>query len=337
MGSVKELTVQQAPSAMAPGTGRFVFTDDYSVFDWGKMPDAIPNKGASLCTMGAFNFERLEEEGISTHYRGVVRDGATVSLDDVSDPVNEMEIQLTRVPDLTFEDGAYNYEAYHRNAGDHYLIPLEIVFRNAVPVGSSLRRRTTPAEVGLDLDEWPDSSVELDTPVVEFSTKLEKKDRYLDRETAREISGLGDQFDELEVIARDVNRVITDRAESVGLSHEDGKIECVYMGGEIRVADVVGTFDENRFILNGRQISKEYLRQYYKAHDPDWVQAVGQAKNDAESRGISDWHALCQRTPDPLPERVIEVASDLYCAGTNEYTGRSWFESPSLEEVLNAL
>jgi len=66
MTSVKGFRVEEAATADSLGTGAFVFTDDYSVFDWGKMPDAIPNKGASLCAMGAANFERLESEGIPT-------------------------------------------------------------------------------------------------------------------------------------------------------------------------------------------------------------------------------------------------------------------------------
>lgn len=37
----------------------FEFTDDYSVFDWGKMPDTIANKGLALTLIGAFFFEKL--------------------------------------------------------------------------------------------------------------------------------------------------------------------------------------------------------------------------------------------------------------------------------------
>ena len=39
----------------------FEYTDDYSVFDWGKMPDTIANKGRSLAVMGAFFFEKLAD------------------------------------------------------------------------------------------------------------------------------------------------------------------------------------------------------------------------------------------------------------------------------------
>ncbi len=54
-GSVKN--VWQSPA----GDHRlwFEYTDDYSVFDWGKMPDTISQKGASLACLGAFFFEKM--------------------------------------------------------------------------------------------------------------------------------------------------------------------------------------------------------------------------------------------------------------------------------------
>jgi len=37
----------------------FEYTDDYSVFDWGKMPDTIANKGLALAVIGAYFFDEL--------------------------------------------------------------------------------------------------------------------------------------------------------------------------------------------------------------------------------------------------------------------------------------
>ncbi len=59
-GSVKR--VWRAPTTDQAYGGHhlwFEFTDDYSVFDWGKMPDTIANKGRALVVMGALMFERL--------------------------------------------------------------------------------------------------------------------------------------------------------------------------------------------------------------------------------------------------------------------------------------
>ncbi|QFU82732.1 phosphoribosylaminoimidazolesuccinocarboxamide synthase [Natronorubrum aibiense] len=336
MTSVKEFRIDEAATDDELGRGSFVFTDAYSVFDWGQMPDKIPEKGASLCTMGAFNFELLESEGVPTHYRGVVEDGDVVSLEDASSPPWEMAIDLTQVPDLPHEGREYDYDHYHEAAGENYLIPLEVVFRNRVPVGSSLRRRTDPEDHGLEFDSWPEEAVDLEEPIVEFSTKYEEGDRYLDRAEADAIAGIASIHD-LESVALEVNRIVTEQADSAGLVHEDGKIECLYYQGEIRVADVVGTFDENRFSYEGTQLSKEVLRQYHKRTQPDWVQAVEAAKAEAKQEDIADWKSLCDVQPEPLEESVIETARDLYCAGANAYMDMELFDAPPLSSAIGAV
>ena len=339
MTSVKNFRVAAAAMADALGRGAFAFTDDYSVFDWGKMPDEIPDKGASLCTMGAFNFELLEDAGVPTHYRGVVVDGEEQSLDaalaDGHAP-REMAIDLTQVPELPFEAGSYDYDAYHGAAGSNYLIPLEIVFRNRVPVGSSLRKRSAPTDHGLDRDSWPDEPVDLPETVVEFSTKYEEQDRYLSRAEADEIAGQA-SIGALADRAREVNRIVTEQAAEAGLTHQDGKIECLCVDGEIRIADVVGTFDESRFAYGGQQLSKEVIRQYHRRTQPEWVEAVSAAKERAKAEGVADWKSLCEHQPEPLDESVIEVARDMYCAGTNAYVGREVFDAPSLDEAMGAV
>ncbi|PSQ59049.1 MAG: phosphoribosylaminoimidazolesuccinocarboxamide synthase [Halobacteriales archaeon SW_9_67_25] len=337
MTSVKDFRVDEPPTPTALGRGAFVFTDDYSVFDWGKMPDEIPDKGAALCTMGAFNFELLERQGIPTHYRGVLGDREERPLEGAlenGEPPRQMAIDLVAVPDLPFEGGSYDYEAYHDTAGSNYLVPLEIVFRNRVPVGSSLRRRSEPADHGLAIRAWPDEPVDLPEPVVEFSTKYEEQDRYLDREAADSIAGRAELAD-LEGLAREVNRLLTERAAKAGMVHQDGKIECLYHEGEVRVADVVGTFDENRFAYDGQQVSKEVVRQYHKRTQPEWVAAVSEAKERAREEGIADWKSLCDRIPAPLDGAVIEATRDLYCAGANAYVGRETFDAPTLGVAVN--
>ncbi len=342
MTSVKNFRVEEPATTDSLGRGSFQFTDDYSVFDWGKMPDEVPAKGATLCTMGAFNFELLEAAGAPTHYRGVVadEDGAVVDIDTALDrrtTPREMAIDLAQVPDLPFDEReGYDYDAYHDAAGSNYVVPLEVVFRNRVGVGSSLRSRTDPGEHGLDHGTWPEGAVDLPEAVVEFSTKYEEQDRYLDHAAADRVAGAA-ELAELEALAREVNRVITERAAEAGFVHQDGKIECVYHDGELLVADVVGTFDENRFAYDGQQVSKEVLRQYHKRTQPGWVGAVSEAKDEADERGLADWTGLCDREPEPLDAGVIEVARDLYCAGANAYIGREVFDAPGVDEAVRAV
>ncbi|EJN58530.1 phosphoribosylaminoimidazolesuccinocarboxamide synthase [Halogranum rubrum] len=339
MTSVKEFRIEEEPTADSLGRGSFVFTDDYSVFDWGPMPDQIPGKGASLCTMGAFNFELLDVNHIPTHYRGVVEDseaGTVKDLGECHSAPREMAIDLVQVPNLRYVDGGYDYDAFYDEIGTNYLIPLEIVFRNTVPIGSSLRKRGSPADYGLDYEEWPDEVVDLSEPIVEFSTKYEEQDRYLSRAEADEISGPA-SIDQLEELALAVNHIVTDRAERAGFVHEDGKIECCYHDGTIKVADVLGTFDENRFSYDGQEVSKEVVRQYYKREHPEWVEAVGEAKVDVEDHDIADWRELCDVDPNPLPDDVIQTVADLYAAGANAYTGDEWFDAPEMDDAVDAV
>ena len=348
MTSVKEFRVVEPATPDRLGRGRFAFTDAYSVFDWGQMPDTIPHKGASLCTMGAFNFEQLESAGVPTHYRGVVDpravetgtdpEDAVVPLADATAPPTEMAIELTQVPDLPYEgsEAGYDYDAFHAAGGENYLVPLEVVFRNTVPVGSSLRRRVDPEEVGLEVAEWPEEAVELPEPVIEFSTKYERQDRYLSRGEADRIAGVAD-IDALTELAHEVNRIVTGQAADAGFVHEDGKIECLYVDGELRVADVVGTFDENRFSYASTQVSKEVIRQWYKRAQPEWVEAVSNAKTAIDSHETDDWRAICDVDPTTLPEDVLETVADLYTAGANAYTGETWFDAPPINEAVAAV
>jgi len=338
MTSVKEFRIDTEATEASLGRGRFYFTDDYSVFDWGQMPDTVPDKGKSLCTMGAHTFERLEAQNIPTHYRGVVTETASepVPLSEVAVAPREMAIDLARVPDLPNDGRDYDYDAYHADAGAFYLIPLEVVFRNTVPPGSSLRRRSTPAEHGLDLETWPEEPVELDTPIVEFSTKYEAGDRYLDEAEAAEIAGRAG-LDALGELARDVNHQITEEAAHAGFEHQDGKIECIWADGEIRVADVAGTLDENRFCYEQTQVSKELIRQFYRREQPEWIEAIQAGKAEANAQDDPDWHAYTDVTPDALPSHVRQAAADLYAASANAYSGHALLNGPSIEEAVDTV
>lgn len=335
MTSVKDIDIEDSPGETTLGRGTFTFSDRYSVFDWGPMPDTIPQKGASLCTMGAFNFERLESGGVPTHYRGVIPEGADepISIENCDIAPTVMAVEMATVPELPEADSGYDYDSFHREAGETYVVPLEVVFRNRVPIGSSLRGRRDPTDVGLSLEHWPDEPIDLEEPIIEFSTKFERSDRYLDRDAAADIAGIAD-LSAIEDLARQVNRVITERATETGFRHDDGKIEVVYHAGEHLVADVAGTFDENRFGYDGQQISKEVIRQFYRRYDPEWVAAVEEAKVRAKEQDRSDWKSLCELDPDPLPEPVVTAASELYTAGAETYTELGLFDSEELATVL---
>lgn len=342
MGSVKDLTVLQKTKQDALGRGVFTFSDRYSVFDWGGMPDLIPNKGAALCMMAAWNFERLEELGVKTHYRGLLdKDGKLERCDELAVPSNQMVVDLTNVypPQIKNVEGElrYDYSLYEKGGLDNYLVPLEIIFRNGFPLGSSVFEKLEKGLItveALGLKQMPKPGDLLDEPLVEFTTKLEESDRALNVEEAQRISGLSQtDFKEVEKLALKVNAFITDRAKKVGLVHYDGKIEVFYYNGLV-LCDVLGTFDEDRFMLDDQQVSKEILRQWYKRNQPEWKAAVDSAKKEATLQGTKNWQTLCNVQPKHLDAAVLELVSQIYMAGTNLYTGMSIFEVPELSELI---
>lgn len=335
MGSVKDLQVLKQPTAEAFGLARFVFSDRYSVFDWGEMPDHIPHKGESIALLAAHFFEKLAAQGIPTHYVGIVEDSRARRLGELSGTSSVMEVNLVRVlrPELRGDKYVYSY------AGQKgcFLLPLELIYRNVLPPGSSVFKRLASGEIrpeDLGLPGPPVPSQRLGCPILDVSTKLEVTDRYLTWEEAQRMSGLTPkETDELKRLLSRVNQIITQEFSGVGLVNEDGKIEVAF-DGERRflVVDVLGTLDECRFTYEGVPVSKEIARIHYRS--TPWYEAVEEAKKKGRHR----WKEICRLAPEPLPPRLKELVSQVYCATTNAVTGRTWFsDAPALAKVLAEL
>lgn len=339
-GSVKQIIVDRPASQHAPGTGLFRFSDCYSVFDWGAMPDRLPDKGKVLALMSAYNFELLERAGIATHYRGLVVKRRIVRYADAADlpaqPAAEMAIAVVAKPPLHCSDGRYGYHRYLREAGKNYLVPLEVVYRSSVPPGSSLRRRRTPADLGLEMREWPHQEIALPEPMVEFFTKLEGSDRFVEDEEALLISGLsGPLFLRMTEITLEVGRILAAQAEKGGLSIADGKLEFICCNGRLLVCDVIGTPDENRFQLDGLPANKEVLRRYHLENDLLWVEEVMRIKRS--TGGVTGWQKRCARAPAALPSKFRDLCAETYCALANSYLGREWFAARDLDGLLHEI
>ena len=85
MGSVKDLEVIQKPTKDKMGTGKIPLSATASASSTGaKCQTTSTRKGAALCLMGAYCFERLEEKSVRTHYRGLVdENGKAVAFNDL--------------------------------------------------------------------------------------------------------------------------------------------------------------------------------------------------------------------------------------------------------------
>ncbi len=362
MGSVKEVVHVREAFENSPGEFGFVFSDHYSVFDWGWMPDEIPGKGAALAVMAAHNFEMLEKEEIKTHYQGLLVNGKLTSTEELAEESSGSRVMVVEgavvyppiVRRFKSERGGgprviHDYSFYQTNRGklNNYLLPLEIVIRNGLPRGSSVFKRITKAKgikeaarreeelarivEELGLDEEPVEGMMLPMPVLNYTTKLEAGDRHLSEDEAYRISGLPFRtFDEVAELALEVNRIVTTHAEKTLLKpHWDGKIELVYQDSSLVVADVVGTLDEDRF---GQGLSKERLRQYYEKHQPEFRKACSEAKKSGPG-----WQERCPVKPAPLPPEFRDLIGEMYQSATNEWVGRKIFPVRNLEEVLAEL
>jgi len=363
MGSVKDLTILKLAYENQPGVGRFTFSDRYSVFDWGKMPDHIENKGRALAVMAAFNFEQLKKEGIKTHYRGLVsHNGNLIRFSDLKEGENgsnvmqvDMAVVYRPTPRLLLGDNGqpeaeYDYSFFENKSGalNNYLIPLEIIFRNGLPVGSSVFKRIEEAKKrgpvegekilhqiyeSLGLKSEPKPGDMLPHPVMNFTTKLEPGDRTLSRFDAQVISGLHpSEFDDIPIAALKVNDIISNQAKRTGFVHYDGKVEMLWKDSEAVICDVVGTFDEDRFGYKGEQVSKEFLRQVYEKNQPEFRKECDLWKKSGEG-----WQTRCPVKPKSLNPKLIEAVSQMYMAGCNQYVEKKIFDAPDLEKVMGEL
>jgi len=354
MGSVKDLKILEPAYENRQGLGQFHFSDRYSVFDWGEMPDQIKNKGRVLATMAAFNFEQLEQRGIKSHYIGLIIKGNVGNFQKLElrnngseaiefsmavryDPIARMFESQDSKPRTEYD---YSFFEMNRGKLNNFLVPLEIIFRNGLPKGSSVfkrlkeaantKRMIKPILKELGLTEIPQEGDMLPKPVISYTTKLEPSDRSLTEHEAYRISGLIDeQFSKVNQIALQVNDYINERAEQTGLTpHWDGKIEMIYK--KLIVADVVGTLDEDRF---GDRISKEFLRQWYIDNQLEWRDAVEEVKVLGQG-----WQDKCPIKPMRLPKELSTLVSQMYMSAANKWIGKNIFpDVPELEKVMEDL
>ena len=241
-----------------------------------------------------------------------------------------------RVVKPELRDGRYDYSRYG-DLYENFLIPLEIIYRNSLPEGSSVFKRLRAGQLSLEelgLEQMPEVGQSLPRAIFDVSTKLEVTDRYISWQEAMEISGLTDEeLEEIRDVLMRINCLITEEYARIGLRNEDGKIELGFgPGRRLMVVDVVGTPDECRFTYQGIPVSKEIARIYYRK--TPWFQEVEEAKK----RDRQNWKALVKQSPEPLPDRLRQLLGYVYQGCANELTGRQWFQGvPPLREVLEEI
>ncbi|WP_433358832.1 phosphoribosylaminoimidazolesuccinocarboxamide synthase [Streptosporangium sp. CA-115845] len=276
------------------------------------MPDLILGKGEAICRMAVFNFTMLEAAGVRTHFRRFIAP-------------NRIEFDLARVPDP-------DAEPLTQDAGN-YLIPVQVLFRNELPQGSSVHRRLaagtlTPAEVGLRA--IPAVGEKLPHPLIEYATMLEDVNRFIGGPEAQRLANLSDeQFQAMRDITVKVNEVLTGHACKLGLSHCDGKVEfLVSSDAGIVLADSPGTPDESRLRFNAVHCGKQLLRNWYVDNGLEVPVSTLIADGVPRSR----WPQ-----PAPLPPEFLPVMSDLYRSLSQTWTGERLWNAPDLQAATQAV
>ncbi|MCY4523427.1 MAG: hypothetical protein OXB84_01680 [Halobacteriovoraceae bacterium] len=296
----------------------FEFDDSYSVFDWGRMPDELPDKGKALAHFGRILFEYLmKNTSVKSTFLNLKKD-------------NLMSIRPVSILRPRYDKGSWNYDVY-RERPTEILLPLEVIFRFGVPDGSSfLKRASADYCRSLGLSRIPKGGEFLDEVVIEFTSKLEEEDRWVSYGEARQMAGLFDnEFDSLIVLSKKLARCLQKLFNRLGMDLWDGKFEFAlgdfYLGQrEFLLADSIGP-DELRLSVSGCQLSKENIRRFYRGSD--WHQALQKAKTMAKKRGEKDWRRICREelhaTPDLLPEKNREIFSMMYQVLVNQLS-REW-------------
>jgi phosphoribosylaminoimidazole-succinocarboxamide synthase len=307
-GSVKNLYEAEDPAQLW-----FEYTDDYSVFDWGKMPDAIRGKGEALAGLAEFFFNALADPArwrqLGLHEHARARRILPLHHHFLERQGRRIRVLRVDVPRLGHAQvgGVLVYDYGYARAPTQ-LIPLEVIFRFGVPKGSSLLKRKDwypfPIHEGAEFDE----------PLIEFSTKLERGDRMLTYQEAVHLVQGGSQglsliHDATYAVASFLDRLFAQR----GLKLWDGKVEWAWIDGRLSLVDSIGP-DELRVGLGETVFSKQFLRDFYLG--TPWYQAVEEAKQAAKARGTAEWKRIVteelRAEPGPLSPAYREAAEALY-------------------------
>ena len=255
----------------------FRFSDRYSVFDWGEMPDHLEGKGNSLALFTKRVYAELGRRGIAHHLRNV--------------PCGENEIVVQPFQVIRDQKIAPREE--------NMFIPLEVIFRMGVAKGSSLLKRFP--------GQYQENQM-FDRPMIEFTTKLERFDRPLTHDEARDLANLNEtEWLNLITTTENIAMTLKEIFTASGITLWDGKVEFAAGRGvnrEIVLVDSIGP-DELRLTKDGVQLSKEIIRQYYK--DSEWYARLDETKKKHGEK-FKDFISA----PDKLNREFKSAVEEMY-------------------------
>lgn len=325
-GSVKNVyreSLSPSNSSQKPERLFFEFTDDFSVFDWGKMPNSIPHKGSAIALISAALMKELEKNGVRTHLLQVEQDA-------MGETGLWVQSVLVERPKETVNAGCsvYDYSFLEWNKPGR-LIPLEVVFRFEAVLGSSFVDRYRK--------KFGEESVQVGTkfkePIIEYFTKLEKTDRPLvNPQEVLEVSRLSEaNLEKVKERTVHVAKLLQQWFLELGITLLDGKLEwALDQNGDLILVDGIGP-DELRLVIRTEgksdsvSLSKELLREFYRS--TPWFTEVQAAKQKGES--------VSRFLPPSLPNELIRRTQEIYI-GLSE-TVLKKFPIPNVKPLMSSV
>lgn len=211
IGRGKAKDIYQRPN----GDIVFVFTDRVTAFDGIKKAE-YNDKGAICCKLSCFWFEKLQAEGIKTHFKEYVPPNMLVA-EDVS------------------------------------ILPVEVIARNFLYGSLWKRYKKGEADINSDFIASQGEKREgmpLAKSYVEFTTKFERVDRPITEDELVEKGWMTErEIEHLRSETRRVGDIMSSYLSQKGIILADFKLEYGRRkeGGDIILADEVGTPDVCRF------------------------------------------------------------------------------------------
>jgi phosphoribosylaminoimidazole-succinocarboxamide synthase len=322
--SVKTIFVVQRPTQSDPGIADFRFNPVFSVFDYGTLQPPVPLDNSTIALMAAYNFERLREAGLESHYLSLVHEGEAISAADAirrGVAPDTLRVHLVNRLLPTHTASRWDYSLFQAPPSNHFVVPVEFISRVRIGANSSVWKRVARGEISLaDLGLPPDirPGDPLPSHVLDYSTKYEPEDRYVTAEQARAITGFpAERWEKINRTTAEASRLMTEHARSRGVDREDGKVEYVtldHRAGRDVLGDAVTTLHEDRLILDGTDITKQAIRDAVKRTSPEWAAEIDRAKTEARRQGAADFRTLmdpavrCLLPPAEFFERYNALA-----------------------------
>lgn len=284
----------------------FKLTSRVSVFDVGALNDEIPLRAESMerfaTSIARFldsrNIPQAWDAKLSNLYSGFVQKRVSHSRipSSYSKDVASYGFSTSAMPLM----GAATELVSSLHDEQPVFIPLEVIVRWGVPVGSSLVKKDPEKfKVGTRFNEI----------LLDFTTKLEAQDRPLTHNEAQELCPEGLKLQEIEKFIKPIAKILYEYFSEKGLELWDAKFELAWNAQtkSLLLVDAI-TPDEVRLTLKGLDkvpLSKELLRFWLR--QTAWYDEVEMAKK----KGGDSWRENLKPSPK-LGKWRTQFLSEIY-------------------------